>query len=111
MMITSALHKFDIFLKQNQHSSIAKREHDQRYRILQDGFVLILQEPPVFEPELRLLELLKTLHTEDAASKLNFLAEIFHMHINRQFSNNHKTHEALSFYFLSKYLKRPVAYR
>ncbi|WP_026903241.1 thiopeptide-type bacteriocin biosynthesis protein [Pedobacter glucosidilyticus] len=111
MMITSALHKFDIFLKQNQHSGIAKREHDQSYRLLQDGFVLIQQEPPVFEPELRLLELLKTLHAEDAASKLNFLAEIFHMHINRQFSNNHKTHEALSFYFLSKYLKRPVAYR
>jgi thiopeptide-type bacteriocin biosynthesis protein len=110
-MIATAIHKYHLFLKQNPNSGISKVAHDRTYRMLLNGFITLLRKPLTSEPELQLLNLLKALHAEEAIAKLNFLENIFHMHINRLFSDNHKTQEVLSFYFLSKYLKRPQAYR
>ncbi|WP_316787777.1 thiopeptide-type bacteriocin biosynthesis protein [Pedobacter frigoris] len=80
--------KYQAYCKQQE--LMLKRQHSEAFSKFSESFILVLKDC--------------------AATKRGaLLGDLFHMHVNRLFTANQRTHEMVLYYFLNKELRRNAA--
>ncbi|MEJ5144713.1 lantibiotic dehydratase [Sphingobacterium sp. MYb388] len=104
--------KQTMFIEDRSHSFC--REHDIKtdgYKLLNQQFADFIKSVSVADIELRTQwsilknELHSLLNPLSLKDKTSLFGDILHMHFNRYFVANQRTHEMQIYYFLSKYLR------
>lgn len=99
------------YLSTQDQTARLKFHFDQEYRLIQKELSRTMKLRPAREIANGLLGILKVLAASNQLAKVSFAADIYHLHVNRLFSQDQKDYEAKGYYYLWKYLKCPLHYR